>query len=268
MTCSEVGQHLHEVAESGSTALPASVRKHLADCELCRQVWDFLTGREAPADIPSGLQEKITGSLTTSLEPVKPLAAPWKLALGFFCIFALISFGFVAVSGIQGAIGMGVIPFTVVLGLTGVAALLVAITLSREMAPGSPRLVSPTVLFFGLLAVLFSAVALLFPWDQDPNFLAHTWHCFSHGLMVSIPVAALAVLLLRRGFVLSMEVAGAGAGMLSGLAGMKVLHIGCTMYGAPHIAAAHFGLAATGALIGYCLGHFVPYFAARPQVGR
>ncbi len=264
MTCSEVGQHLHTTVESDSTALPASVREHLKNCAPCREIWDFLTGRETSPPISAALQEKITGSVVDSLEPVKPLTCAWKLALGFFCIFALMSFGFVAVSGIQGAIGMGVIPFTVVLGLTGVAALLVAITLSREMAPGSPRLLSPTVLFFGLLAVLFSAVALLFPWEPDPNFLAHTWHCFSHGLMVSVPVAVLAVLLLRRGFVLSMEVAGAGAGMLSGLAGMKVLHFGCTMYSAPHVAAAHFGIAVAGALIGYCLGRFVPHLTSRP----
>ena len=263
MTCSEVGQHLHKIAESGSTALPASVREHLANCEMCRRVWDFLTGREASPPLSPELQEKITGSVVDSLEPVKPLTCSWKLALGFVLIFTVISGGFVAYSGMRGMADMGVLPFTVVLGLTGLGVLLLAITLSREMAPGSPRLITPAALFFGLLAALFGAVAFLFPWEPDPNFLGNTWHCFRHGLIVSIPAAVLALVLLRRGFVLSMEVAGAGAGMLSGLAGMTVLHLGCTMYSAPHVAAAHFGITLAGALVGYCLGRWIPNLAAR-----
>ena len=261
MTCSEVGQQLDGVAASGASSLPATVREHLESCAPCRALWDFLTRKDTAAPIPAHLQSKITDKVFASLEPVAPLTCAWKLTLGFLLIFGMISGVFVAISGLRGTAYASVFSFTALLGVIGVAVLLLSITLSREMAPGTPRLLPPGRLFITLFTAVFVSIAFLFPWEVGDGLLAQSWQCFRGGLLFSIPAAILILFLLRRGAVLSMSVAGAGAGLLAGLAGMTILHFGCTLQTAPHVMAAHFGIAQVGALVGFLLGRYVPYFS-------
>lgn len=263
MTCSEVGKHLHEAAEAGPSSLSESIRKHLEGCAPCRALWDFLAREETAVPVSAALQAKITGSVLESLEPVAPLTNAWKLTLGFVLIFGLISGVFVAVSGLQGTADSSTLSFTALLGVIGVAVLLVSITLTREMSPGTPRLLTPARLFITLFAAIFIIIAFLFPWEIGDGVFAHSWHCLRSGLVFSIPAAVLILLLLRRGAVLSMSVAGAGAGLLAGLAGMTILHFGCTIHSAPHVMIAHFGIAKAGALFGFLLGRYLPYFSHR-----
>ncbi len=263
MTCSEVGIHLHDGDGAGASSLPNAVREHLKSCVACRAIWDFLVRPESVAPVPGPLQAKITDTVLASLEPVAPLTGAWKLTLGFVLIFGVISGAFVALSGLRGTAETGAVSFTALLGAIGVAVFLLSITLTREMAPGTPRLLTPARLFITLFATILTIIAFFFPWEMGDGLFAHTWHCFRNGALLSIPSAILMVLLLRRGAVLSMPVAGAGAGLLAGLAGMTVLHFGCTIQSAPHIMIAHFGIATTGALVGFLLGRYLQDFSSR-----
>ena len=263
MTCSEIGQQLDEVAASGASSPPTTVREHLESCAPCRALWDFLTRKETAQPVPAHLQSKITDKVLASLEPVAPLTCAWKLTLGFLLIFGVISGVFVAISGLRGTADTNMLSFTALLGVIGVAVFLLSITLTREMAPGTSRLLSPARLFITLFAAIFVIIAFLFPWEIGDGIFAHSWHCFRSGLLFSVPAAILILLLLRRGAVLSMSVAGAGAGLLAGLAGMTVLHFGCTIHSAPHVMIAHFGIAKAGALLGFVLGRYLPYFSPR-----
>jgi hypothetical protein len=263
MTCSEAGIHLHDGAGAGTSSLPNAVGEHLKSCVACRAIWDFLARREPAAPVPAPLQTKITDTVLASLEPVVPLMCAWKLTLGFVLIFGVISGVFVALSGLRGTADAGTVSFTALLGTIGVAVFLLSIVLTREMAPGTPRLLTPARLFITLFATILTIIAVLFPWETGDGLFAHTWHCFRSGAFFSVPAAILIVLLLRRGAVLSMEVAGAGAGLLAGLAGMTVLHFGCTIQSAPHIMIAHFGIATAGALVGFLSGRYLQHFSSR-----
>ena len=263
MTCSEAGEHLHRTSREGWTQLPKAVREHLEKCAPCRAVWDFLTRRDPAEGVGPAVEAKIKSSILDSLREVRPLPSAARLTAGFLIIYAILSGGFVAASGVSGPLEMGVLRFAGILGLIGAVVLMLSATLSREMAPGSPRLLTPARLFLSSLAVLFCVVAVAFPWDVGGTFLLHSWMCFRAGLMYSCPAAAFIILLLRRGAVLSLAVAGAGAGLMAGLVGVTVLHFGCNLLTAPHIALAHLGIALAVALLGYMLGRYLPLLAGR-----
>ena len=212
MTCGEVSKHLDKANSQGWGNLPAQVRQHVEQCQPCKALWDFLTGQD-PAELTPELRSRINRTVQQSLEPVKPLPSTRLLTLGFLLIFGVISGGFVGVAGLGGANAMGKMAFAGMLGVIGAAAFLLALTLSREMAPGEKRALTTPQQFLLLLAPLFLAVSLLFPWDFSHNILPGSWRCFRHGFMFSLPAAGLVVMLLRRGAVLSLGVAGAAAGL-------------------------------------------------------
>ena len=54
-----------------------------------------------------------------------------------------------------------------------------------------------------------------------------------------------------------------GAGMLAGLVGLVILHLGCTMHTAPHIMLGHLTLPLLGAAMGYGLGRALPLVTDR-----
>ena len=254
MTCSDVGLELTRAARKPASDLSAEVRRHLEACGHCRNLWEFLVG--SPESDPLGGEQRaeITRAITESLDPVTPLPGSRLLTLGFLLIFGLLSAGFVGLSGIRGTSAMGWVQFAGVLGIVGAAAFLLAFTLSREMVPGEKRLLTPARLFLVSLVPLFLAVFLLFPWESGNNPAPQSWHCFKAGCMFSLPAAGLVVLVLRRGAVLSLGIVGAGAGLLAGLVGVVVLHFGCGIPNAPHIALSHLGVPLIGAVIGGLMG--------------
>ena len=254
MTCSDVGLELTRAARKPASDLSAEVRRHLEACGHCRNLWEFLVGSPESDPVSGEQRAEITRAITESLDPVMPVPGSRLLTLGFLLIFALLSAAFVAWSGIRGTAAMGWAQFAGVLGIVGAAAFLLAFTLSREMVPGEKRLLTPARLFLVSLVPLFLAVFLLFPWESGNNPAPQSWHCFKAGCMFSLPAAGLVVLVLRRGAVLSLGIVGAGAGLLAGLVGVVVLHFGCGIPNAPHIALSHLGVPLIGAVIGGLMG--------------
>ena len=256
MTCGDVSKHIDRANSQGWGNLPAQVREHLGQCQSCKGLWNFLT-RQDPTELTPELRSRINRTVQQSLEPVKPLPSTRLLTLGFLLIFGAMSAAFVGVSGLGGVNKVGNMEFAGMLGIVAAAAFLVALTLSREMAPGEKRALTAPRLFLLLLVPLFVSVSLLFPWDLSHNLLPDSWKCFRHGFMFSLPAAGLVVMLLRRGAVLSLGVVGAGAGLLAGLVGVVVLHFGCGMNNAAHVALAHLGVPLVGALIGAAIGRLL-----------
>jgi hypothetical protein len=99
---------------------------------------------------------------------------------------------------------------------------------------------------------------MAFPWRVDVPFLAEAWTCFRAGFLISLPSAALAVLLLSRGAPLSPETVGAGSGLLAGLVAVLSLHFSCPIIGAPHITVGHVLVPVAGVLIGHTVGKRLP----------
>ena len=151
MTCSQAGEHLHRTPPEGWGQLPQAVREHLEKCAPCRKVWDFLTRHDSSERVAPEVEAKIKSSVVGSLEAVRPLPGA-RLTAAFLLIYAALSGIFIAITGVGGALEMGAFRFAAILGVVGAVILLLSVTLSREMVPGSPRLLTPARLFLSLLA--------------------------------------------------------------------------------------------------------------------
>jgi len=95
------------------------------------------------------------------------------------------------------------------------------------------------------------------------DFFAHGLGCFVTGFAYSLPAAGIILVLLRRGSPLQLETVGMGAGMLAGLVGLVILHLGCTMHTAPHIMLGHLAIPLLGAAMGYGIGRVLPLIEDR-----
>ena len=220
-----------------------------------RQLRDLVMNGVEKAELSPDTMNRIEQRVLASLQPVTPLPGRPVLALGFLGIFAVVCAAVVGAIGFGGAVAMTFQQLAGLLAAVLGAAALTAASLSGEMAPGSRRIVRPSLLIGGLLTALLTLVVMLFPWEGG---FSGGWHCFQTGFLSSLPAAGLVVLLLRRGTPLAWGAVGASAGLLAGLVGVAILHLGCSMIGAPHIMAGHLAVPLVGAAIGFMMGKALP----------
>ncbi len=257
MDCGQVTTFFDRASPAERRTPPVEVRAHLDRCKPCRAIWEFLT-EPGVAEVSPETQQKIEHTLLDTLEPVKPIAGRGVLALGFLCIFGLVSAGIIGYMGIQGAAMMTSLQLAGLLAAFLVSVVLASIALSGEMSPGDRRWLPPGRQIAATLLAITALCAVLFPWELSQGWMSGTWHCFRDGFLYSLPAAGLAIALLGRGAVLSWPRVGAGAGLLAGLVGATALHLGCTMQTAPHILVGHLAIPAIGALAGYGIGRLLP----------
>ncbi len=258
MTCQEVNEYLDRTSVTEASALPEMLRKHLDSCDCCRRLWSLLSGPSTADQVSDPVRSRIEHDLLSSLEPVKPLPQPGWLTLQFALVFGGFSALFVGLLAASNAPGVTSLPFAVFTGVVGVVALWLSVTLSREMIPGEIWRMSRVATHAVAVIGLFGAAALVFPWRMNEPFFQEAWKCYKAAFMLSVPAAAVALLLLRRGVLFSPRFACAGAGFLGGLVGIIALHFSCPTIGAPHIALGHLMVPATGAAIGFAAGHLLP----------
>ena len=143
--------------------------------------------------------------------------------------------------------------------------MLASALLSAEMAPGEGRPASIGFVVAAAVGGMAALIAALFPWEAaGPDWMAPAMKCHVHGALFAIPVAAAALVALRRGAPMCPASAGAGVGLLAGLAAMATLELGCARHDALHIAAGHLSIPAGAALIGFLIGKAVE----RRSLGR
>jgi Negative regulator of sigma F len=139
------------------------------------------------------------------------------------------------------------------------SAVLLAISMVRQMVPGSKQVFAPTVLLVAIPFVLIMVIACMFRPLQA--FFATGGMCLKNGLKSSIPAAFLLWMILRRGAILYPKLVGAVVGGLAGLAGLSVLEVNCPNLNVFHILVWHAGVAAIGSLGGALLGAAVESLA-------
>ncbi len=212
---------------------------------------------EAHREVDPELLKRVTNSIGSSFEPVRPLPPSWALTT----VLALIC---MAVGGVSAA-GLGLFGVHKLSGLEAAVifpALVILIWLSAnttvsEMIPGSRRLVWPgTLLGAGCLA-LISIFGILFHDYETENFLSQGIVCLRAGLLLAIPTALASWLILRRGFAVNPIGAGLAAGTLAGLAGVTMLELHCANLEAPHVMLWHTAVMALSAAGGALLLRFI-----------
>lgn len=261
--CARVAEYLETGGAPGGRARPPEVEAHLRECPACRRLVEFAADAEV-SEVSAEAEERIRQSLLSQLEPVSPLPSRWMLALGFLGIFAGFSLLILGGSGAAAApIVMGSAQLLGLLAAIVVCAGAASLWMSGEMTPGEKRWTGPGGLIAYSLLALGLATAVLLPWEISDRLWAGSWKCFKAAFLLSIPVAAPVVWLMRRGLPSSPRAIGVSTGVLAGLVGVFVLHLKCPVFDAPHIAIGHLTTPLAGAAVGYLAGRLAELRRAR-----
>ena len=203
------------------------------------------------------LLERIAAKLAADARPVRPVASGWMRAAGLVAIAAAVAAAGAVLLGLRGLHRLGAGQAALILGLLLVLVALAGSVAAAQMVPGARRPVSAWVLMAssaGVLAVLFG---LLLHDYSTVRFIPQGLACLTAGLLNALPAAALAWLVLRRGFVLDTVAAGAAAGLLAGLAGVVMLELHCPILQAPHVMVWHVAVIPAATLLGSVAGRLV-----------
>jgi hypothetical protein len=209
--------------------------------------------RSLPPDAAHRAAERARALLLPNLRPVRPLPPRWALALFLMTLFAAVTLTAGAAAGLDGlralSQGQRALIFPALLG----AGWLAAVACAREMRPAAGSRLGWRALL--LCAALFPALfALVLHNFSTQDFVAEGLSCLAAGLRVAIPVGAVIMLLLRRGFVLSWSMAGVAAGVLAGLCGLGMLELHCPNLKAPHVMVWHVAVIVVSGLLGFVFG--------------
>ena len=134
------------------------------------------------------------------------------------------------------------------------SAILLAISLVRQIVPGSKHTFSPATLPLAIWTGLMTMMATTFRSKQDSTFMASGLTCMKNGLTYAIPAAFLLWLTLRRGAILFPKLMGAAAGGLAGLIGLSVLEVNCPNLNVFHVLVWHGGVILISSLGGVLVG--------------
>ena len=217
----------------------------------------------APLDLEPALLERISGSIQSSLRPVRPLPPAWLMTCGLILICAVVSLGGAARAGFLGVEKMDLLERWLIFPVLGGLAWITGSGFVREMIPGSRRRVSSGSLLALGCAALFTLFALLFRDYRIDHFFSIGIVCLITGFIHAVPAGLLCWLLLRRGFAVNPVSAGLIAGTLAGLAGVGVLELHCPNFQAVHILVWHTAVVPVSAAAGAVLGWIVRRRAAR-----
>jgi hypothetical protein len=261
VTCTDID----ELITSGPGKLlqaPDAV-DHMAMCKGCRSLVNLLNEGGEPPTPPENQVQRIQARIAPNLQPVRPLA-PSRLFL-FAC--AVTFLGIVAIgvtpSGMNGWAALNAVQRIAVFAALAASAVLLAVSMVGQMAPGSRYALAPTVLPIGVLTTLLVIIAVLFRPHEESAFIANGLTCVRRGLTFSIPAALLFGLVLQRGAMLFPILIGAAAGGLAGLVGMSVLELNCPNVSVFHILVWHLGVVLISAAAGALIGAAVEYIQRR-----
>jgi len=134
------------------------------------------------------------------------------------------------------------------------SAILLVVSVVRQIVPGSKHAIAPATLPFAILVVLVLMMAATFRSRPDSAFIAGGLMCVKNGLAHAAPAAFLLRLTLRRGAILFPKLIGAAAGGLAGLIGLSVLEVSCSNLNVFHVLVWHGGVVLISSLGGAIVG--------------
>jgi hypothetical protein len=210
-------------------------------------------GGEQTAPVETNLK-RIEATIVKTLKPVRPLAPSrfflFACAIIFLCVVAIGATPF----GMSGWGALSLAQRAVVFVALAISALLLAVSIVGQMAPGSKYQLAPAGLPIVILTALLIVLAVAFHARAEPAFVADGLVCMKSGLTYAMVAVVLFWLLVLCGAMLNPKLIGAGAGGLAGLTGLTVLEINCPNLNVFHILVWHWGVvlisSGAGALLG------------------
>jgi hypothetical protein len=213
----------------------------LPDAKIDEKIERLLELAPAPELSPE-LHRKISGALTASLQPVKPMPAARALAGQFAAIFVVFAAALIAMMGVTGFRTLHAWQALGIVAILAVGVSLFSQTLAWQIRPGSLQKIPAKLswIYFGV--GFLTGAALLFPWRGAETFVSRGWPCLLTGSAVAIPGGVLFLLLARRGVPLSAGAFGGTLGAMAGLLGLTVLQFHCLYQNAAHLLVWHGGV--------------------------
>jgi hypothetical protein len=245
---------MDDAISSRSGVLQPEPAEHLIHCEHCQGLTGLLDKADDGSRPSENLLRRIEDAILEDLKPIRPLA-PSGILL-FQCTIILLSVAVIGAVhlGMNGWGALSIVQRIAVFATLAASAVLLTISMVRQMVPGSKHLFAPAVLPVAILFVLMIVIAATFRSRQEPAFLRSGVLCMKNGLTYSISAAFLLWLILRRGAILYPKLPGAVAGGLAGLAGLAVLEVNCPHFNVLHILVWHGSVVAIGSQGGALLG--------------
>jgi hypothetical protein len=241
-------------SQTGDSVLEPQPAEHLSHCDRCRGLTRLLDKADGALRPSESLLRRIQSGILKDLKPICPLAPPRILVFGCAIIFLSVVAVGALLLGMNGWGALSLVQRIVVFLTLAASAALLAISLVRQMVPGSKQAVAPAVLLVAILVVLLMVIAITFRSQRESAYIAGGLLCMKNGLAFSAPAAILLWFILRRGAILYPKLIGAIAGGLAGLAGLSVLEINCPNLNAFHILIWHEGVLVISSLGGALLG--------------
>jgi len=214
---------------------------------------DDILARAHPVD--PAIVERVSGSIGSTLRPVRPIAPVWVLASMLWLVAAGIAIVAAAGLGMDGIRKMTGAEMGAIFPALAIFIMLAALMSVGAMTPGGLRW-SPTRLLVLVMVAWIVVDAILFRDYQMGSFVPQGIPCLRAGLLVAIPAGAGSWLVLRRGFAVNRTAAGLAAGTLAGLAGLTMLEFHCANFGAMHIMVWHTAVVPGSGLAGAILARW------------
>ena len=257
MTCHQIDELIS--SNLRTSELPPEAAEHLAACERCGRLVRALN-ENPESRVPSTSQLKeIQSVLLRDLKPVRTLMPSYAYGLAFGLLFlAVVTIGCLML-GVSGWSALSTGQKIGVYTGSAIGGIVLALSMVRQMVPGSKLEISPVQLQIGVLALLVLVMAVAFQARHELNFVSSGLTCLRIGMTYSIPTALLSWLILRRGALLSPKVSGATVGMFAGVISVTVLEVYCPNFNLYHILIWHLGVIALIGLAGLTLGTAVEH---------
>jgi hypothetical protein len=260
MTCNQIDAFLDQQWHGPGTSIPRPIALHLEQCATCRTLLASLDGSGPGAQASPRVQSQIENAVLGSLQPVKPLAPAREFTVDLLAVFAFILVVGMAIAGVRAPWRMGRWQCATLTSVLVGGAVLLAVSLSRQISPGARHRVSPRALIVAVATAFLGGALLLLPWRMTSQFWLWGGLCFSFGAVLAAAATVPFWRMARRGAILSPALTGATIGMLAGLLSATVVHLGCANITAPHVALWHAAIPVFTALAGYRLGSFFHHY--------
>ena len=254
MTCRDMDDIIS--SHAGDSVLGPQSAAHLVHCARCRSLTNLLDEVAAGDGLrPSERQlRRIQTTIAAGLKPVRPLPLSRIFLFAVAIIFLLVAAAGAFLLGMNGWRALTISQRSAVFMTLAASAILLTISLARQIVPGSKHAFSPATLPLAILTGLMIMMAATFRSQQDSAFMARGLTCMKNGLTYAIPAAFLLCLTLRRGAILFPKLIGAAAGGLAGLIGLSVLEVNCPNLNVFHVLVWHAGVVLISSLGGVLVG--------------
>jgi Negative regulator of sigma F len=255
--CGTIDRLVEDRLLNGVVQMPAPSRRHLDECSRCRELYRTFDSELPEPPVSREIEHRITQALKSNLKPVSPLPAPRWIALALVAVFLSVSIAIITRLPIAGIQVMSLVQTVGVSAFLLVGIAFLAVSLARQMRPGSSCPMSKGSLLALLIPGLGLFVAVLFPWRMSGDFVDRGWQCLRAGLMLALPAGLLLGYAISRGAPLDLNWIGATAGATAGWLGLTVLQYTCNLQNAGHLLVWHLGVVLLSTLAGAAIGHML-----------